>query len=120
MMLNTSQLELGRQSALRGYKILDSAPEQAFDDIALLAAQVCQTPIAILGFIDGERYWIKANHGLKLETIPRASILYPLDGLVHMVVVPDAATDERLAQHPMVMLWPKVRLYAGAPILSGH
>ncbi|MEP7356516.1 MAG: HD domain-containing phosphohydrolase [Anaerolineales bacterium] len=119
-MLNTSQLELGRQQALRAYNILDSASEPGFDDLALLAAQVCQTPIAILGFIDGERYWIKANHGLKLDTIPRGSILYPLDGPVHMMVVPDAATDERLAQHPMVMLWPKVRLYAGAPILSAH
>jgi hypothetical protein len=118
-MLSTSQLELGRNAALRAYRILDSAPEQAFDDIAMLAAQVCQTPIAILGFIDGERYWIKANYGLKLDAIPRSSILYPLDGPVHMVVVPDAQLDERLSQHPMVMLWPKVRFYAGAPILTG-
>jgi putative nucleotidyltransferase with HDIG domain len=120
MMQNTSQLEIGRQSALRNYKILDSAPETAYDDLAMLAAQVCHTPIAILGFIDGERYWIKANHGLKLNTIPRSSILYPLDGPVHMVVVPDTLADERLSQHPMVMLWPKVRFYAGAPIVSAR
>jgi HD domain-containing protein/GAF domain-containing protein len=120
MMLNTSQLELGRQSALRLYNILDSPPETAYDDLAMLAAQVCHTPIAILGFIDEERYWIKANHGLKLNTIPRGSILYPLDGPVQMVVVPDTLADERLSQHPMVMLWPKVRFYAGAPIVSAH
>jgi hypothetical protein len=119
-MVNTGQLELGRQSALHAYHILDSAPEPAFDDIALLAAQVCQAPIAILGFIDGERYWIKAHYGLKLDAIPRESVLYPLDGAIHMVVVPDTLADDRLSQHPMVMLWPKVRFYAGAPILSAR
>ena len=120
MILTTKQLELGRNAALRAYSILDSPPEAAYDDLAMLAAQICQAPIADIGFIDGERYWIKANYGLKLDTIPRSSILYPLDGPVHMVVVPDTQADERLAQHPMVMLWPKVRFYAGAPIRVAH
>jgi putative nucleotidyltransferase with HDIG domain len=118
--LNTSQLEIARQSALRAYNILDTAPEPGFDDLATLAAQICQSPIAILGFIDGERYWIKAHYGLKLDTIPRSSILYPLDGPVQVVVVSDTQSDERLSQHPMVMLWPKVRFYAGAPILTAQ
>ena len=119
-MLNTTQLDLNRKAALRAYDILDTPPETAFDDLVMLAAQICQVPIAILGFIDSERYWIKANFGLKLEAIPRASMLYPLDGPVHLVVVGDARLDERLSQHPMVMLWPKIRFYAGAPIVSAR
>ena len=116
--MSSNHVETQRLTSLRAYGILNTPPEAAFDDLAGLAAQLCQTPIAVLGFIDAERYWVKANFGFKLDAVPRASTLYPPDGAAALVVVPDTLEDERLSQHPMVMLWPKVRFYMGAPILS--
>jgi len=59
-----------RISSLRKLKILDSLPEAEFDEITLIAAQVCKTPIAMISFIDDSRQWIKSRHGMIL---PRKS-----------------------------------------------
>jgi len=62
--LGTSLTEQARLATLDRYGILDSEPEQAFDDIARLAAVVCGTAAAQINFIDAERQWTKASVGL--------------------------------------------------------
>ena len=56
--------EAGRLAALRDYGILDSPPEQAFDDLARLAAETCGVPVALISFVDAERVWLKARLGV--------------------------------------------------------
>jgi hypothetical protein len=60
-----------RISALRDLQVLDTAPEQMFDDIATLAAQVCGTPIALISLVDEHRQWFKARVGLQAQETPR-------------------------------------------------
>ena len=55
-------------NVLRSYGILDTQPEPGFDDLVLLAARVCRVPMAVIGFFDAERYWVKAQLGLKLDS----------------------------------------------------
>jgi len=109
--------EAERLAALRSYNILDTQPELGFDDLAQLAAAVCQAPMVILGFVDADRYWVKAQVGLKLDAVPRDYALYHVSDQPEFDEIPDTLSS-RLADHPMVLLWPKVRFYAGMPIVS--
>ncbi|MBK8911027.1 MAG: PAS domain S-box protein [Chlorobi bacterium] len=113
--------EAERLAALLRYGILDTEAEQVFDDLAALAAQVCQTPIALLALVDAERQWFKSNIGLDgiSETSRDAAfcahtILDPNQPLV----VPDALLDERFANNPLVAGPPSIRFYAGVPLLT--
>src|SRR5262245_8602371 len=110
--------EADRLAALRTFSILDTKPEPAFDDLVLLAARVCLAPMAVIGFMDAERYWVKAQIGLKLDDMPRQYALYSYTDTHNLQEVPDTQADDRLADHPMVLLWPKIRFYVGVPILT--
>src|SRR5215471_11829350 len=86
--------EEARLEVLRRYDILDSPPEIPFDDLATLAAQICDTPIALIGFVDGDRESIKARVGLSIDAVPGdtsfgAHAIRQSD----VFVVPDASTD---------------------------
>ena len=115
--------EAARLEALGRYAILDSSPEEAFDDLARLAAHICSTPIAVINLVDERRAWSKANVGLLARSIPRAeafcswAICEP-----DPFVVGDAAADQRFDSLPMVVSDPSIRSYAGAPLLTpdGH
>src|SRR5689334_10496737 len=63
--------EAARLKALHAYDILDTPPEQAFDDLARLASQICATPIAMVSLIDGNRQWFKARVGTEVTETPR-------------------------------------------------
>lgn len=116
--------ETSRLAALRAQQLLDSLPEQMFDDIVRVASNVCGTPIALISLIDEDRQWFKAKVGLQASETPRDqafcahAILEPDKPLV----VPDATQDPRFAANPLVTGSPDIRLYAGAPIVSqsGH
>jgi PAS domain S-box-containing protein len=115
--------ESERLEALRGYEILDTEPEQKFDDLTLLAKFICDTPIALITFVDEDRQWFKSRIGLDATQTPRAvsfcSHAILEDGVM---VVRDAAADERFADNPLVTGDPGVRFYAGAPLVAptGH
>src|SRR5689334_22082903 len=110
--------EADRLAALLTFSILDTKPEPAFDDLVLLAARVCQAPMAVIGFMDAKRYWVKAQIGLKLDDMPREYALYSYSTTHKLQEVPDTQADNRLADHPMVLLCPKIRFYVGVPILT--
>jgi len=64
--------EAGRLKALRRYRILDTDPEQAFDDLTLIASQICGTPIALISLVDENRQWFKSRHGLQVQETSRS------------------------------------------------
>ena len=66
------QNEPERLGALREYKILDTEAEEKFDDLTLLARHICDTPIALISFVDADRQWFKSRIGLTTSQTPRA------------------------------------------------
>jgi hypothetical protein len=63
--------EAVRVAALHEYAILDIEPEQAFDDLVLLASFICKTPIAMISLVDEDRQWFKSKVGLSISETPR-------------------------------------------------
>jgi PAS domain S-box-containing protein len=115
-----AQSEALRLRALHDLQVLDSAPEQLFDDIAALAAQVCGTPIALISLVDEQRQWFKARVGLAAQETPRdvAFCAHAIQAPSEVMVVPDALLDGRFASNPLVNNDPSIRFYAGAPIVT--
>jgi anti-sigma regulatory factor (Ser/Thr protein kinase) len=115
--------ETARLAALRRYRILDTEPERAFDDLALLASQICETPIALISLIDADRQWFKARTGLAATETPRA-VSFCTHAIQHhdLFIVPDTRDDDRFRDNPFVTGGPFVRFYAGAPLVTpdGH
>ena len=115
--------EADRLRTLRSYKILDTKPEERFDELTRLAALICGVPISLISLIDADRQWFKSRFGLDVQETPRAqafcthAIMQP-----EMFVVPDASQDDRFAHNPLVTGDPHIRFYAGAPLAArdGH
>lgn len=109
--------EARRLGALRRYAVLDTAPEQALNDLVLLAASLCEVPIASISLVDEHREWYAAQTGLATLETPR-EFSFCAQALRHpeVLTVPDATQDERFAGNPMVTGEPGIRFYAGAPL----
>jgi signal transduction histidine kinase len=112
--------EKERLAALREYHILDTESETEFEELTLLASEICQTPISLVTLIDSERQWIKAGTNLQLREISRDiafcshTINHPFDPLV----IPDMRKDKRFADHPFVTGEPHVVFYTGIPLTN--
>jgi PAS domain S-box-containing protein len=106
-----------RFAALNEYRVLDTAPEPAFDDLARLAAQLCATPIAMIGFADARRVWFKSKIGLDTVEMPRESAFFSSTiQQENEIIVPEAVCDERFAMDPLVTCAPYIRFFAGVPL----
>ena len=120
--LNTArppEPEAQRLQALRSYGVLDTPRAEAFDDLTFLAAQMCGTPVALIGFVDETRYWIKSGIGFDPREIPREqSFSAHAIGQSEILVVPDALADPRFSRLPRVATQLGLRFYAGVPLIT--
>ena len=108
-----------RLQALRSYCVLDTEPEQGFDDLTALAAELCGTSIALISLVDAERQWFKSRVGLDAGETPRdrAFCAYALHSDTPLVVE-DATRDPRFVDNPMVTGAMHLRFYAGVPLIN--
>jgi GAF domain-containing protein len=111
--------ETKRLKVLWQYEVLDTVPEEVFDDLTELAARICDAPIALISLVDEKRQWFKSKLGTSLNETSRdfsfCSYAITQPGLF---IVPDAALDPRFAKNPLVTSEPKIRFYAGAPLVT--
>ena len=113
----------GNRTAMLGnYQIMDTEPEQLFDDLVYLAADICEAPIALVSLVDDTRQWFKARVGLDVCETGVGSSVCAL-GLQEddLFIIHDLKMDPRTAENPLVTGPPRIRFYAGAPLrtLSG-
>lgn len=115
--------EQARLAALRRYRILDTEPERAFDDLTMLASHICGTPMALITLIDEDRQWFKSEVGIGVRETER-SVAFCTHAIQHpgIMEVPDAREDPRFRDNPLVTGAPHIRFYAGAPLVTpdGH
>ncbi len=112
-----------RIKVLWQYDILDTVPEEVFDDLTELAARICEAPIALITLVDEDRQWFKSKVGVTInETSRDISFCGHAIEQSDLFIVPDATQDKRFAQNPLVTSDPKIRFYAGAPLVTpdGH
>ena len=109
-----------RLTVLRQYDVLDTPAEPAFDDLALLAAHICQTPIALISLLDEKRQWFKARLGISAAETSRdaAFCAHAILDKGAVLEVPDATKDRRFADNPLVQSDPRIVFYAGAPLVT--
>jgi len=112
-----------RLKVLWQYEVLDTVPEEVFDDLTELAARICEAPIAMISLVDEDRQWFKSKIGITLgETSRDISFCAYAITQPGLFIVPDAAQDRRFSNHPFVIAEPNIRFYAGAPLITpdGH
>ncbi|MDO3441375.1 sensor histidine kinase [Agrobacterium sp. V1] len=106
-----------RLAVLDNFAILDTSPEQGFDDIVSLACLICDTPVALVSLVSGTRQWFKAKVGFEpcetdLDSSVCAYVLVERD----ILIIPDLTEDPRTDKNPLVTGEPHIRFYAGAPL----
>ncbi len=111
--------ESDRQAALDRYQILDTLPEQVYDDLTKLAANICGVPIALISLIDRDRQWFKSRVGIDATETPREISFCGHAVFENAILnVPDATKDPRFADNPFVINDPSIRFYAGFPLTT--
>ena len=109
--------DAARIAALDDLAILDTEPEVGFDDIVLLASEMCGTPVALVSLVAENRQWFKARVGFPACETPLSQSVCSLalrQG--GTFTIPDLALDERTKGSPLVAGHPFIRFYAGAPL----
>lgn len=112
--------ETERLRSLASYAILDTFPEDSYDAITNLAAQICKVPICIITMVEEERQWFKSVCGLGVnETSRDVSFCgHAINSENDIFIIPDATKDERFFDNPLVTSEPYINFYAGVPILG--
>ncbi|NNM91708.1 MAG: PAS domain-containing protein [Candidatus Eremiobacteraeota bacterium] len=116
----SAERERARLQVLDSYQVLDTGDEAVFDAFVALAAELADTPIALVSLVDEKRQWFKARRGITIQETPRdqAFCAYTLDDRVSTLEVEDARTDDRFKENPLVTGDPGIRFYAGFPLVA--
>ncbi len=111
--------ETARLRALRESCILDTPPEECYDDITHLASEICGAPISLVSLVDRDRQWFMSRVGLDVMETPR-DVSFCGHAILdsELMVINDARKDARFADNPLVTGEPRIRFYAGAPLAT--
>ena len=115
----TPENDQQRIGALNTYRVLDTMPEDRFDNITKIAAQLTDCPISLISLIDRDRQWFKSRFGLEATETPR-DISYCGHAIMgdDIFIVEDATEDERFKDNPLCIEAPNVVFYAGVPLIN--
>jgi phosphoribosyl 1,2-cyclic phosphodiesterase/CheY-like chemotaxis protein len=110
--------EAQRLHALRDLKVLDTEAEDRFDRVTRLATALFDVPMAMISLVDANRQWFKSCIGASVRETSRdvafcAHVVYKREPMI----VPDAFQDPRFADNPLVREQPRIRFYAGYPLI---
>lgn len=111
--------ESRRLKVLWQYDVLDTVPEEVFDDLTDLAARICKSPIALISLVDEDRQWFKSRIGITITETSR-DISFCAHAIMRegLLIVPDTKKDPRFKDNPLVTGPQKIRFYAGAPLIT--
>lgn len=111
--------EAKRLKVLWQYDVLDTVPEEVFDDLTDLAAHICEAPIALISLVDENRQWFKSRVGLTTKETSR-DVSFCAHAILQsgLFLIPDATKDPRFKDNPIVTGPPRIRFYAGVPLKS--
>jgi len=115
--------EVKRLKVLWQYDVLDTVPEEMFDDLTDLAAHICEAPVALISLVDENRQWFKSRVGTSLKETSR-DISFCAHAILNddLLLISDASKDPRFRENPLVTGPQRIRFYAGAPLVTpdGH
>ena len=106
--------------ALERYGIMDTPPDAVFDCITQATANACGTPVALISLLDANRQWFKSCIGLDVSETPRdvAFCSHAINNPAQLLEIEDATKDDRFHDNPLVTGDPKIRFYAGKPLVT--
>lgn len=112
--------EANRIKELESYSILDTLPEEDYDNLTAIASQICETHISLVSLIDSKRQWFKSNHGLSVSETPKeyAFCAHAIQNPKDVFIIEDARNDKRFSENPLVTGDPYVIFYAGVPLIN--
>ncbi len=112
--------ESARQRAVDMYRLVDTLPETAYEDVVKLASVICEVPIALVSLIDRDRQWFKAKIGVDFSGSGRdvAFCNHAIRNPDQLMEVADTREDPRFAANPMVTGENNFRFYAGMPLVT--
>ena len=111
--------EIKRLNVLWQYDVLDTVPEDVFDDLANLAAHICEAPVALISLVDEKRQWFKSRVGISVKETSR-DVSFCAHAILQdgLLTVSDASKDPRFSDNPLVTGTQHIRFYAGMPLRS--